>query len=285
MKIKSFILALVVSPLSFAQISQPEFSTDGSVDVSVSVLDCGRIESRKPSMFNPKATSEKPLKMVNSCYVISHPKGKLFWDAGINDEFITQKDGIEVMDGAFHFSVKKTLSEQLQTLNVSTKDFDYIALSHLHWDHSGNATKFQDSTWLVQKPEFDVAFDTQKLQNYGFNLSDYQHLQPKAKVIEGDHQVFGDGSVVLISAYGHSPGHQVLYIDLPQHGPIILSGDLYHTRENYKRKAIPIFNQKEQTVSAFKKVDAILKQTGAELWIGHDATEFSERKLAPYLYR
>ncbi|WP_104402055.1 N-acyl homoserine lactonase family protein [Vibrio penaeicida] len=267
-------------PVNFSQ-----FSTKGNVNVAISIIDCGRIEARKPTMFNPKATNDNPIKMVNSCYVISHPKGKLFWDAGINDKFVAQKEGIEVMDGAFHFSVKKTLSSQLELLNLDANDIEHLALSHLHWDHSGNAYKFSNAQWLIQKPEYDIAFDQEKFKNYGFNQDDYASLKPNAKVIEGDHQVFGDGSVVLVSAYGHSPGHQVLYVDLPEYGPIILSGDLYHTRENRRLRAIPIFNQVSQSKLAFEKVDKILESTGAELWIGHDAEEFHEKKHAPYWYK
>ncbi|MGC9491819.1 hypothetical protein [Vibrio genomosp. F10] len=94
-----------------------------------------------------------------------------------------------------------------------------------------------------------------------------------------------DGSVVILSAYGHSPGHQVLYVDLPNYGLVVLSGDLYHTRKNRRIRAIPVFNQPMQSKKAFEKIEKIIAEAGAELWIGHDLDEFNQRKLLPYIYR
>ncbi|MGF1911304.1 N-acyl homoserine lactonase family protein [Vibrio kasasachensis] len=284
MKNGMILLSLALPTTVFAN-GYDHLNNDGQVDVSISVLDCGRIEARKPSMFNPNISDEKPLLFANSCYLISHPNGHLLWDAGLNDTLNQVPEGMTVMEGAFHFSLPKTLIGQLSELDLKPSGIDYLALSHLHADHIGNANLFSAAKWLVQKAEYHVAFDPTRSAQQGFDLTQYQDLKESALQIDGDYQVFGDGSVVIISAPGHTPGHQTLYVDLPNYGPIVLSGDLYHSHLNRKQKAIPVFNQPQQTKHSFAKVDALLSATNAELWIGHDMDEFTGKKLAPYRYK
>ncbi|WP_194436893.1 N-acyl homoserine lactonase family protein [Vibrio fluminensis] len=261
------------------------FNSDGKVDVSISVLDCGRIEAREPSMFNPNVSDEHPLQSANSCYLIQHPKGTLLWDTGLNDGLNKLADGMEVMGGAFHFTLPITLNEQLTAMNIAPNDIDYLVLSHLHADHTGNANQFSSAKWLIQENEHQVAFDAEISAKIGFDLTQYQNLKDSVEVIKGDHQVFGDGSVVIVSAPGHTPGHQALYVDLPNYGPIVLSGDLYHSHQNRAQKAIPVFNQPEQTKASFARVEQLLIEKQAEIWIGHDIDEFNQKKLAPYRYQ
>lgn len=284
MKNGMLLLSLVL-PTTVVANGYDHVSNNGQVDVSISVLDCGRIEARKPSMFNPNISDDKPLLSANSCYLISHPNGRLLWDTGLNDALNQVPEGATVMDGAFHFSLPKTLLGQLSELGLKPSDIDYLTLSHLHADHTGNANLFSTAKWLIQTPEYQVAFDPKRSAQQGFDLTQYQALKDSALQIEGDHQVFGDGSVVIISAPGHTPGHQTLYVDLPNYGPIVLSGDLYHSHLNRKQKAIPVFNQPQQTKHSFAKVEALLSATNAELWIGHDMDEFTGKQLAPYQYK
>ncbi|WP_114765472.1 N-acyl homoserine lactonase family protein [Vibrio rhodolitus] len=284
MKNSMLLMSLMLPVVAFAD-GFERFSSDGKVDVSISVLDCGRIEARKPSMFNPNVSDEQPMQSANSCYLIQHPKGTLLWDTGLNDGLNAMPEGIEVMGGAFHFSLPTTLNQQLQAMKLTPSDIDYLVLSHLHADHTGNANQFSSAKWLIQKNEHHVAFDPEISAKLGFDLTQYQNLKDSVHVIEGDHQVFGDGSVVIISAPGHTPGHQALYVDLPHYGPIVLSGDLYHSHLNREQKAIPVFNQPEQTKASFARVEKLLTEKGAEIWIGHDIDEFKQRKLAPYRYQ
>ncbi|OEF03860.1 N-acyl homoserine lactonase family protein [Vibrio genomosp. F10] len=282
---KKIIASIILIYSSFSLASEPPpISTRGNVNVTLTALDCGRIESRQPSMFNPQSSDDNPLKMANTCYLIKHPQGTLMWDAGFDDAIHAVPEGVEAMGGAFHFTLPKTTEAQLAEVNLTFTDIDYFSASHLHFDHIGNANQYAGSKWLVQKPEYDIAF-SEKAAELGFDPTMYSDLKGTEIIIEGDHQVFGDGSVVILSAYGHSPGHQVLYVDLPNYGPVVLSGDLYHTRKNRRIRAIPVFNQPMQSKKAFEKIEKIIAEAGAELWIGHDLDEFNQRKLLPYIYR
>ena len=87
--------------------------------------------------------------------------------------------------------------------------------------------------------------------------------------------------MVILSTPGHTPGHQSLFIDMPQTGPVILAGDLYHFQENRENYVIPPFNSKKETIHSFVKIDNLLERTGAELWMQHDMQQFDQLTQAP----
>ncbi len=249
------------------------------------VFDCGRIDARDLSLLNPNIKKGTFKALANPCYLIEHPKGLLLWDTGLNDQLLGQENGIEVLNGAFKMSVVKTLASQLAEINVKPENINYVAFSHLHNDHTGNAKLFSASTWLMQASEHVIAH-AEHAENYGYSPQDY-HIEGGGNItkLTGDHDVFGDGSVVIISTPGHSPGHQSLFVDLPKTGAIILSGDLYHFKENRENYGMPGWNNKKETIHSFTLIDDILDNTKAKLWIHHDKDEFEQLKKSPYFYQ
>ena len=100
-----------------------------------------------------------------------------------------------------------------------------------------------------------------------------------------EHDVFGDGSVVIRHAPGHSEGHQVLFVELARTGGVVLSGDLYHYPEERTLGRLPTFEvSEEQTAVARRKLDAFLARTGAQLWIEHDLVGHRALRKAPEYY-
>ena len=163
-------------------------------------------------------------------------------------------------------------------------DIDYIAMSHMHFDHAGNTNLFLDATWLAREAERDYAFG--EPEGLGWDPEFYEGLRNVEPVlIEGHHDVFGDGTVVLRSAPGHTPGHQVLFIDLVETGPVVLS-DLYHFPESRELRRVPLFNFDEaQTLAAMDAVEAFLQESGADLWIEHDSIHNATLKKSPEYYQ
>jgi len=276
----------MLSGTSFAasEANRINVQATGNVPLQLNVFECGRVLARDISIFNPAADKGVSMKMAVPCYLITHPKGTVFWDGGLPDALIDKKDGLEYYEGAFNFSVKKTLISQLEEINIKPSDIDFLALSHLHVDHAGNANYFSESTWLVQDNERTIAF-SKDAGNYGFIPHDYAQLKNSKTVkLNGDHDVFGDGSVVILSTAGHSPGHQSLWVDLPKTGPVIISGDLYHFQKNRENYGIPIWNSKKESIHSFARVDNILDRTKAALWIQHDMPLFKSLKKSPAFY-
>ena len=135
--------------------------------------------------------------------------------------------------------------------------------------------------WLIQETEFEAGFAADAREHF-FDPDTYAVLKSRAVKLNGDHDVFGDGSVVILSAPGHTPGHQVLFLNLPNYGPLILSGDLWHTEKNYSGSVVPSFNfDREQTLKSMKRIEAILSEKRATLWIEHDKDQYPDVPLAP----
>lgn len=256
-----------------------------SAQLKLYVLDCGTVQARDLSLFNPKVDKGVHMDMAVPCYVIVHPdKGSLVWDAGLSDNFASAEQGVEIYQGAFNLIVKKTMLSQLQEIGLATDDVTYFAPSHLHLDHSGNANYFANSTLLMQKIEYDIAF-SDEAKNYDFDINNYSALKDSTHIkLQGNYDVFGDGSVVILSTPGHSPGHQSLYVKLKETGPVILSGDLFHFEKNRKDYGIPVWNDKKLTIRSFAKIDSIIDQTSAKLWIQHDPEEARAVRMSPGFY-
>jgi len=245
------------------------------------VFDCGSITLDSLEMFGLREGESDVRELFVPCYLIEHDKGLLLWDGGL-PQAIAEADGPVSGEGSV-MRYDRWLVDQLADMKIEPVDVTYAAYSHLHFDHAGVANAFAGSNVLMQQAEWDAAFG----EGGGFvdtTLFDGLEGTP-VNFINGDHDVFGDGSVKLISAPGHTPGHQVLLVNLENTGKILLSGDLYHTRANRKLQRVPTFNtDAEQTLASMKKVEQLLATTGATLWIEHDKALADTLKKAPEYY-
>jgi N-acyl homoserine lactone hydrolase len=218
---------------------------------------------------------------ADAFYVIQHPKGNLMWDAGLPESLVGLPEPYTSPDGAFTVSRRDSVLNQLKQIGMTPDDFQYISLSHTHFDHSGHANVFKNSTWLVQKDEYDFVTgeEVQEKNPDMYNaIKDLKNI----KKIDGDFDVFGDGTVALKYMLGHTPGHQVLFLDLKDHGPLLLSGDLYHFYENREYKRIPIFNYDvAQTRESMKKFEAFAQEMKAKVYLQHQKDDFNKMPKAP----
>lgn len=246
------------------------------------VFNCGmlRLTSIEAFSIDNEETDVRDLSVP--CYLIEHEKGRLLWDGGLASEIAEtpgwQGEGILMR-------LERPLSEQLAEIGMDMSSFDFVAFSHMHFDHVGVANEVQGTTLLIQKTEYEAAF-ADPISVPGFNPVYYDKLENLEKVfIEGDYDVFGDGRVKIISAPGHTPGHQVLFIDLANTGPVVLSGDLYHFAISREQRRVPTFNfDAEASLSSMDRVESLLEETGAQLWIEHELAHFQQLKKSPLYY-
>jgi N-acyl homoserine lactone hydrolase len=252
-------------------------------DLKLYVFDCGSLRSTDISSFSIGNDETDVRELFVPCYLIDHPRGQLFWDAGL-DPSIVGKGELALNETAFQ-QYDRSVIDQLSDLGVSPGDVEFLAISHMHFDHSGAANYFVASNLLIQQSEFNAAFlhaEDNPLFTYDLykDLIDSQHT-----LLNGDHDVFGDGRVQVISAPGHTPGHQLLYLELENTGPLVLSGDLYHFRESRSLRRTPVFNtDAAQTLRSMDKVEALIAERGATLWIEHDKVLADSLNLAPAYY-
>lgn len=244
------------------------------------VFNCGSIKMPSVEAFGIKDSETDVRELVVPCYIIEHAKGRLLWDGGLPSS-VADNDGYDENGGR----IDKTFAEQIKALNLNMGSFDFVSFSHFHYDHIGIANEISGAKLIIQKPEYEAAFAEKVTVPY-FSPELYSGLKDaEATIIEGDYDVFGDGSVQLISAYGHTPGHQVLYLDLPNYGPLILSGDLYHFRLSRTDRRVPSFNyDAEMSLKAMDKVEGLIVERKAEFWIEHDMALFKTLKTAPAYY-
>ena len=251
--------------------------------VRVYVFDCGSLNIPDTSPYQLKPEELATTYMSVACFLIAHPKGTMIWDAGaVPDSAFQPGSGPAMLRYA---TSAKPLTAQLAEIGYAPADITYLALSHFHWDHVGNSNVFAGSTWLVRKLERDIMFaEPPSTRTEPANYSALKNSKTRI-VTEKDYDVFGDGTVVLKSAPGHSPDHQVLFLKLAKTGPVVISGDLYHYPEERKLKKVPTteFNA-AQTVESRAAVEAFLKKTGAQLWIQHDFTANAKLKKSPAFY-
>jgi N-acyl homoserine lactone hydrolase len=259
--------------------------------VRLYVFDGGTLQS-DPARYRLTKEDVGTTELSVGAYLIVHPKGILMWETGAVPDSDWTPTGkplpqrIVLPDSQERFvTITTPLGAQLKAAGYSPADVTHLALSHEHWDHTANANAFANATWLVRQVERDAMFGPMPVG--AVRPATYASLAKSKTVIvtADEHDVFGDGTVILKSAPGHTPGHQVLYLKMAKTGAVVLSGDLYHYPEERTLGRLPTFEFNEaQTRAARMAVEAFLKKTGAELWIQHNVATHAKLKKAPVYY-
>ena len=260
-------------------------ATDASVQLYV--FNCGDFRFPSVENFSVGDNETTVRDLVVPCYIINHPQGTLLWDGGLPSATANISGWQRDPETGVQVRMQQTLQSQLleMDLGFDLTSINLAAFSHIHYDHVGVANELTNAKWLVQRGDYEVVAKGGTVPAYDPALLAEIKKRP-TQVLDGDYDVFGDGKVRLISATGHTPGHQVLYVELADFGPLMLSGDLYHFRLSRDQRRVPMFNvDKNQTLAAMDKVEALVAETGATFWIEHDAALFETLKLAPNFYR
>ena len=242
------------------------------------ILNCGEGPVGDVSRWSGLAADAgKSVPFAENCYLIKHAKGWFLWDTGITDAAADMPDGLKSPDPRGpHWYKQKKLSAQLEQLGVKPSDVIGLGISHTHPDHVGNVEMFATTMLYVQKAEYDWP-----------DAKGGPRFKPGHPVtkLEGDRDVFGDGSLTLISTPGHTPGHQSLLVRLHKTGNVLLSGDAVHFKSNWDNRRVPSFNtDPDATKASMEKMAGILKREHAQLWINHDKPQRDTLKLSPAFY-
>jgi len=282
------LLALICAPFARAE-NRPAHVKS----VRLYVFDCGYLDMPDPGRYNFKREELATNLMSDACFLIVHPKGTLVWDTGVVPDTDFKGEGASrsgaPTSGApiklGYAIVAKPLLPQLAAVGYAPKDITYVAFSHFHYDHVANGNAFASSTWLVRQKERDIMFmDPPSDRTVPANYAALKNA--KTVIIKDDeYDVFGDGSVIMKSAPGHSPDHQVLLLKMRKTGPVLLSGDLWHYPEERKLGRYPTTEfDVAQTKVSRGVIEEYLKKTGAQLWIQHDYLANQKLKKAPQFY-
>ncbi len=278
---KALILAASsVLILSACTSYEPDAAGDAPAAVEASSLaqlklftfDCGKIEISDLGAFATDGSYDGQTDTFSdACFVVRHTNGTLLWDLGLPGSLVGQEP---FTDGIFTVSLETALSDQIAATPGIDK-IDYVAVSHMHFDHVGQQDVAGDATWLVHESELaaiKVATDI-----------DYSSLLAlEQTTFTGDHDVFGDGSVKILSLPGHTPGHTALLVNLTNAGPVLLTGDLYHRQESRENQLIPVFNtDAAQTLESMAHFEALANSLGARVIIQHRTEDLAALPQPP----
>ncbi len=274
-------LALVASGIALhAQAHKPPKAPK---TLRLYIFDCGVIHTTNGDAYSLKKEEMASTEMSIPCILVAHPKGTLMWDNGDIPDRAFPPGGGRATAGVV--TQDKPLLPQLAAAGYAPGDITYLSMSHYHGDHVANANSFASATWLVRKVERDRMFSAEPIVRSP--VENYGELKNSRTIIldKDEWDVFGDGTVVIKSTPGHTPGHNVLFLKLKKTGPIVLSGDLYHYPEERTLGRLPVaeFN-KDQTAASRAELEVFLKKTGAQLWIEHDIVGNAKLKKAPAFY-
>jgi glyoxylase-like metal-dependent hydrolase (beta-lactamase superfamily II) len=274
------VLGIIITTFAGADTTLNKNVNSSAVDVRLYTLDCGSIDIHDQSEFSDTGRyPHKPLTLVDPCFLIKHNNTWLMWDTGLGDKYLGKP--VELKEHGVTLHVAVSILDQLKMLKLAPNDIKYVILSHAHFDHTGNANLFPRATLVMQDAEYQSL--SQKQPPHGVSKDLLTTLKPMHKIlIDGNFDVFNDGTVVTIKTPGHTVGHQSLVLTLPHTGVVILSGDVYHTREAYQYKQVPQFNyNRADTLASMQRIDEILKNTHGQLIIQHSKKDFARLPKFP----
>ena len=203
----------------------------------------------------------------------------MLWDTGVGDRIAALPKG-EVKQDA-RFSLQRTLASQLASIGVGPNGIKYVALSHLHSDHSGNIGLFPHAAFLIGATELPWARSMPTPEGVEASLiAPLDHA--KIETFNKDRDVFGDGTVRILKAPGHTPGHCMLLLRLPKAGRILITGDLFHQRRSLKEHLVPRVNtSRADTLASINRLEGLVKATGARVVIPHEREDFEALPTFP----
>jgi N-acyl homoserine lactone hydrolase len=232
-------------------------------------------------------------------FLIKHPKGNIMFDTGDNDKLVADKTYWGPMAAMLDKGVDPnlTIDAQLGKIGMKASDINYVILGHMHLDHAGNASKFPNATIVVQRSEIANAFWPPKAYAGPYISGDFEALraptgsgatgrQPTIE-LEGDLDLFGDGSVYVHRAAGHTPGSQLAVIRLPKSGTVILTSDACYLPENLAKDILPSIGltyDPSAMLDGYAYIKRIRDTEKGQVFMAHDAEGFKEHKKSPEYY-
>ena len=252
-------------------------------------LDCGHSLANDESVWTPGDNVGRSIEFSSTCWLIKHGGDWLLWDTGVPETALNDPKGWSTLPKLIVYHLDKSLTDQLAKIGLKPNDISRVAISHTHGDHIGNMGLFSNSTILMQRAEYSWIHSADG-PNANVNqlmalarklLGSPKHLQ----LLDGDTDVFGDGSVTLVSTPGHTPGSQSLLVHLRKSGFIILSGDVVHLAQNFEKNIVPSLNtDKAASIASMEKVRQMMATYKATLFINHDKMQTDKLKLLPAFY-
>ena len=236
-------------------------------------MPCGFLELDS-KLFFPDQETGSPLVVPVPCYLITHPQGNVLFDTGVHCAVMDDPVG-RLGPEVSNLIVSKTkpgeeIVAQLSKFKLTPNDISHVVNSHFHFDHAGGNEFFPTSTFLVQKKELDATKDPELRAKALLDPQDYDHPL-NYQAVDGEQDIFGDGSLVIIPTHGHTPGHQSLRVKVSKGTEIVLTGDACYTRGNMDQDLLPsVAVDESEMYQSLGRLRALRDKEGATIIYGHD---------------
>jgi N-acyl homoserine lactone hydrolase len=242
------------------------------MSVKIQPMICGWLETAAAGIL---AKEPGRLRLPIPSYLIEHPKGRAVFDTGLHRDL--QRDSSRIGSLAKVFTVEfhpgEDLAARLEARGVDPTRVDYLINSHLHFDHVGGNADLPNAKLVVQRSEWEAAADPDLIRRNGYNRADFD-LGQQLQLVDGEHDLFGDGSVVCLPTYGHTAGHQSLRIRT-DNGEFVMTADSCYMRKVLEEMVLPPFafsyDAMRTVIEGYRKMEG----AGARLIFGHDAAQWN----------
>lgn len=280
MNFKKFALAMLAFGTFF---SSPAAKAQEDVELRLYTLDCGTIKLQDANVLDVTNRMRGPAELKNSCYVVQHGKEYLLWDAGFNPDAIK---GSKKTD-PFQPSITETIPQSLEKIGLKVGDITKIGVSNYNFDHIGQANTFGHAKLYMGTRDYNFMFEESPVRP-GLKpelLSAWKDGKNVQKITTR-HDIFGDGSVMIIPASGSTNGNLALLVNLKVSGPYLLTGDTWYSYQNYKYNLVSDFDvNPDQSKRTMRYMKAFMRQKNAKIIIPHEPTHFAQMPDLPaYLY-
>lgn len=241
-------------------------------------LDCGEVAFVDYNAFfsDTSEYAPGPKRLVGSCYLIRHGDQYMLWDTGLPGALV----GDPAQTPQLTATLRTRIVDQLARIGVRPEQVGLIGISHYHFDHTGQARDFPHARLLMGPGDLAALRGTEP----GIEREPLAHwLTGGGQVTEarGDHDVFGDGSVIMLNLPGHTPGHRGLLLRLAS-GPVLLSGDAYHFTEQVERRGVPPFNtNRAESLASMDRFDRLGRNLRARVIIQHEPADVAKLPAFP----
>ncbi len=247
--------------------------------VKIYAMTCGWLTSDVSMMLAGKSGK---ISFPVPAYLIDHPRGKVLFDTGLHPQCQHDARGrIGFLADLFsvQFRPGEDIKSRLESLDVDASKIEFLINSHLHFDHTGGNELVPNAKIIIQKKEWEAGKTPEFIKANGYAQADYDHGH-LIQQVNGEHDLFGDGRIVTIPTFGHTPGHQSLKVRLDS-GDVILTADACYLKETLTNLHLPhlVHNRTEMMNSLL--LLRKLQKAGARLIYGHDPEFWSQVPQAP----
>jgi glyoxylase-like metal-dependent hydrolase (beta-lactamase superfamily II) len=241
-------------------------------------LDCGEVNFTDFNAFFSD-TSEYPggpKRLVASCYLIRHGTDYMLWDSGLPAGLVGHPNSNPAMTA----SLRASIVDQLRQIGVRPEQVSILGLSHYHFDHTGQAASFPHARLIMGAGDI-AALRSDQPGIEREPLAPWLTGGGQVTEARGDHDVFGDGKVMMMNLPGHTPGHRGLLVRLGS-GPVLLSGDTYHFAEQVARRGVPPFNtSRAESLASMDRFDRLGRNLRAIVIIQHEPADVAKLPAFP----